>query len=123
MRSQVTLGIDTEFVTPFVQVAHRQLDRSGIDLNQTTAYVGVDMDVAKLKADSYTVDTRLLAKVGYGDKAWSVKAHHIGTTSEFSGSVEWSGTLSLNSGVTFTTNLGLDTVAGSSAAVNVSLDR
>lgn len=123
MRSQVTLGLDTEFVSPFVQITHRQLDRSGLDLNQTTGFVGLDMDVAKLKADSYSVDARLTAKVGYGEKAWSVKAIDLGTTTGFSGSVEWAGSLNLNSGVKFTTNLGLDTVAGSSAAVNVSLDR
>lgn len=123
MRSQVILGLDTEFVSPFVQITHRQLDRSGINLNQTTGYLGLEMDVAKLHADSYSVDARLTAKVGYGAKAWSIKATDIGTTTGFNGSVEWSGTLNLNSGVKFTTNLGLDTVAGSSAAVNVSLDR
>ncbi len=123
LRSQVTLGLDTEFVSPFVQLTHRQLDRSGLDLNQTTGFVGLDMDVAKLKADSYSVDARLTAKVGYGEKAWSVKATDLGSTTDVSGSVEWAGSLNLNSGVKFTTNLGLDTVAGSSAAVNVSLDR
>ena len=123
MRSQVTLGLDTEFVSPFVQLTHRQLDRSGLDLNQTTGFVGLDMDVAKLKADSYSVDARLTAKVGYGEKAWSVNATDLGTTTGVSSSVEWASSLNLNSGVKFTTNLGLDTVAGSSAAVNVSLDR
>lgn len=123
MRSQVTLGLDTEFVSPFVQITHRQLDRSGLDLNQTTGFVGLDMDVAKLKADSYSVDARLTAKVGYGEKAWSVKATDLGSTTGVNASVEWAGSLNLNSGVKFTTNLGLDTVAGSSAAVNVNLDR
>ncbi|MBN8568532.1 MAG: hypothetical protein J0M18_02780 [Ignavibacteria bacterium] len=123
MRSQVTLGIDTEFVSPFVQVAHRQLDRGGFDLNQTTAYVGVDMDVAKLKADSYTVDTRLLAKVGYGDKAWSKGTNDLGTTSEFSGSVEWSGTLSLNSGISFNASLNLDTTSKASASLQFSVEQ
>jgi hypothetical protein len=63
VRSQVTLGLDTEFVSPFVQLTHRQLDRSGLDLNETTAHVGLDMDIAKLAADTYSVDTRLLAKL------------------------------------------------------------
>jgi hypothetical protein len=122
-RSQVTLGLDTEFVSPFVQLAHRQLDRSGLDLNETTAYVGLDAEVAKLAADTYSIDTRLLAKAGYGSKAWSLGSNDLGSTTGFSGSVEWSSSLNLNSGVTFSSNLALDTLAGSSAAVNVSLDR
>ncbi len=123
LRSQITLGLDTEFVSPFVQLAHRQLDRSGLDLNETTAYVGLDAEVAKLAADTYSIDTRLLAKAGYGSKAWSLGSNDLGSTTGFSGSVEWSSSLNLNSGVTFSSNLALDTVSGSSAAVNVSLDR
>jgi hypothetical protein len=122
-RSQVTLGLDTEFVSPFVQLTHRQLDRSGLDLSETTGYVGLDIDIAKLAADTYSVDTRLLAKAGYGSKAWSAGSKDLGSTTGFSGSVEWSASLNLNSGVTFSSNLALDTLAGSSAAVNVSLDR
>ncbi|QOL20322.1 hypothetical protein [Candidatus Bodocaedibacter vickermanii] len=123
LRSQVTLGLDTEFVSPFVQVAHRQLDRSGLNLNETTAYVGLDAEVAKLAADTYSIDTRLLAKAGYGSKNWSANSKDLGSTTGFSGSVEWSSSLNLNSGVSFSSNLALDTVAGSSAALNVSLDR
>jgi hypothetical protein len=123
LRSQVTLGLDTTFVSPFVQVAHRQLDRSGLNLNETTAYVGLDAEVAKLAADTYSIDTRLLAKAGYGSKNWSANSKDLGSTTGFSGSVEWSTSLNLNSGVSFGTNLSLDTLAGSSAALNVSLDR
>jgi hypothetical protein len=65
----------------------------------------------------------LLAKAGYGSKAWSLGSNDLGSTTGFSGSVEWSSSLNLNSGVTFSSNLALDTLAGSSAAVNVSLDR
>lgn len=123
LRSQVTLGLDTTFVSPFVQVAHRQLDRSGLNLNETTAYVGLDAEVAKLAADTYSIDTRLLAKAGYGSKNWSANSKDLGSTTGFSGSVEWSTSLNLNSGVSFGSNLSLDTLAGSSAALNVSLDR
>ncbi|MBH1989957.1 MAG: hypothetical protein I8H80_02145 [Alphaproteobacteria bacterium] len=123
LRSQVTLGLDTEFVSPFVQLTHRQLDRGGLNLNETTAYVGLDAEVAKLAADTYSIDTRLLAKAGYGSKDWSAGSKDLGSTTGFSGSVEWSSSLNLNSGVSFSSNLSLDTVAGSSAALNVSLDR
>ncbi len=123
LRSQVTLGLDTEFVSPFVQLTHRQLDRSGVDLNETTAYLGLDMEVAKLAADTYSVDTRLLAKAGYGSKDWSAGSKTLGSTAGFSGVVEWSASLNLNSGVAFSSNLALDTTAGSSAGLTVSLDR
>jgi hypothetical protein len=123
-RSQITLGLDAEFVSPFVQLAHRQLDRSGVfNLSETTGYVGLDAEVAKLAADTYSIDTRLLAKAGYGSKNLSSNSKDLGSTTGFSGSVEWSSSLNLNSGVTFSSNLALDTLAGSSAAVNVSLDR
>jgi len=124
LRSQVTIGLDTEFVTPFVQLTHRQLDRSGVfDLSETTAYVGLDVDVAKLAVDTYSIDTRLLAKVGYGSKDWSAGSKDVGSTTGFSGSVEWSTSLNLNSGVAFSSNLAIDSSAGSSAGLTVSLDR
>ena len=123
VRSQLTLGLDTAFVSPFVQLTHRQLDRSGLGLGETTAYVGLDAEVAKLAADTYSVDTRLLAKAGYGSKAWSAGSSDLGSTTGFSGSVEWSASLNLNSGVAFSSNLALDTTAGSSAGLTVSLDR
>jgi hypothetical protein len=123
MRSQLTLGLNTAFVSPFVQLAHRQLDRSGLGLGETTAYVGLDMEVAKLAADTYSIDTRLLAKAGYGSKDWSKESKDLGSTAGFTGSVEWSASLNLNSGIAFSSNLALDTVAGSSAGLTVSLDR
>jgi hypothetical protein len=123
VRSQLTLGLDTAFVSPFVQLTHRQLDRSGLGLGETTAYVGLDMEVAKLAADTYSIDTRLLAKAGYGSKDWSAGSKALGSTTGFSGVVEWSASLNLNSGVAFSSNLALDTTAGSSAGLTVSLDR
>jgi hypothetical protein len=123
LRSQVTLGLDTTFVSPFVQLTHRQLDRSGVfDLSETTAYVGLDMDIAKLAADTYSIDTRLLAKAGYGSKHWVGGSKDFGSTTGFTGSVEWSASLNLNSGVAFSSNLALDTTTGSSAGLTVSLD-
>jgi hypothetical protein len=123
MRSQVTLGVDTEFVSPFVQITHRHLGRDGLDLKQTTGYVGLEMDVANLKSDSYSVDASLLAKVGYGEKAWSEASKHLGTTSGMSGSVEWKGSLHLNTGISFNTSLSLDTTSKTSASVQFSVER
>ena len=124
MRSQVTLGFDTNVVSPFVQLAHRQLNRGEVfDLSETTAYVGLDMDIAKLAADTYSIDTRLLAKAGYGSKHWFGGSKDFGSTTGFTGSVEWSASLNLNSGVAFSSNLALDSATGSSAGLTVSLDR
>jgi hypothetical protein len=124
VRSQLTIGLDTSFVSPFVQVSHRQLDRDGIyKLNETVGYVGLDMDVANLAADTYSFNTRLLTKVGYGEKSWSNGSKDLGSTSGVRGSVEWTGGMNLNSGISFSTNLGLDTLRGSSAGLKVSLER
>lgn len=123
-RSQITVGLDTAFVSPFVQVAHRQLDRGGMfNLNETIAYVGLDMDISKLAMDTYSIDTRLLAKAGYGSKGWTSGVKDFGSTTGFSGSVEWSASLNLNSGVAFSSSLTLDTETGSAAGLTVSLDR
>jgi hypothetical protein len=124
VRSQVTLGVDTQFVSPFIQVAHRQLDRNHTyALNDTAAYVGLDVEIAGLTTDAYRIDTRLLTKVGVGSKDWTHGSKAVGSTTGFEGSVEWSGSLTLNSGVSFSTNLGLDTVAGSAAKFNISVER
>jgi len=124
MRSQVTLGMDTTFVSPFVQVTHRQLHRDAKHtLNETTAYVGLDMDIAGLKADTYSIDTRLLTKVGYGTKHWNLGSNDLGSVSGLQAAVEWSASLNLNSGVAFSTNLTLDASTGSAAGFTLSLDR
>jgi hypothetical protein len=124
VRSQLTIGLDTSFVSPFVQISHRQLDRDGIhQLNETAGYVGLDMEVANLAADTYSFNTRLLTKVGYGEKSWSNGSKDLGSTSGVRGSVEWTGGMNLNSGISFSTNLGLDTLSGSSAGLKVSLER
>lgn len=124
VRSLFTVGYDAAFVSPFVQLSHRQLNRdSVVSLNDTAAFVGLDADIAGLAADTYSLNTRLLAKVGYGTYDWNADSRHLSNTGSVRGSVEWSASLNLNSGVTFSTKLGLDTLAGSSAAFNVSLDR
>jgi hypothetical protein len=81
------------------------------------------MDVANLAADTYSFNTRLLTKVGYGEKSWSNGSKDLGSTSGVRGSVEWTGGMNLNSGISFSTNLGLDTLRGSSAGLKVSLER
>jgi hypothetical protein len=124
LRSQVTLGLDTAYVSPFVQVTYRQLDRDGHhQLKDTTASVGLDMDISSLSGDTYHIDSRLLTKVGYGEKAWSQGSRDLGHVTGLQGSVEWSASLNLNSGITFSTSLGLDTVLGSNAGITVRLEQ
>jgi hypothetical protein len=124
LRSQMTLGLDTAYVSPFVQVTYRQLDRDGHhQLKDTTASVGLDMDISSLSGDTYHIDSRLLTKVGYGEKAWSQGSRDLGHVTGLQGSVEWSASLNLNSGITFSTSLGLDTVLGSNAGITVRLEQ
>ncbi|MCP5322573.1 MAG: hypothetical protein H6492_00995 [Candidatus Paracaedibacteraceae bacterium] len=124
LRSQLTLGLDTEYVSPFIQISHRQLDKdSAYHLNDTTAYLGLDMDIASLTADTYALTTRLTTKVGYGEKHWKDTDTDLGATRGVTGSVAWSASLNLNSGISFTTNLNLDTASGSNAGLNITLNR
>lgn len=123
MRAQVTVGVDTQFASPFLQVTHRQLDRNEmISLNETTAYVGLDMDIGAFKTEAYTLNSRLLSKVGYGALNWNEGSKFLGATTGFSGSVEWSGALCLNSGISFSTHLNLDTTSKVSIGLQVSVE-
>ena len=123
MRAQVTVGVDTQFVSPFVQVTHRQLDRNEMfALNETAAYIGLDMDIGAIKTEAYTLNSRLLSKVGYGALNWNEGSKFLGSTTGFSGSVEWSGALCLNSGVRFNTHLNLDATSKVSIGLHVSVE-
>jgi hypothetical protein len=106
-RAQLTVGVDTSWVSPFVQVSYRNLN----DQPDTAVYGGLEVDLSELKTDGYTVSTHLLTKAGYSN----VK----GTT----GALEWSGTLTLNSGLSFSTNFTIGTAAEPSAGLTFKLDR
>ncbi len=124
-QSMLTLGVDTNFyLSPFVQFHSRTLNRDQLfTLNDTTVSLGLELDIAKLTIDSYSIDTRLVAKAGYGTHHWSNDTKDIGSTRGFDGSVEWSGSLNLHSGVSFTSNLSLGSNLGASTALNFSLNR
>jgi hypothetical protein len=94
-------------VSPFVQVTHRDFG----DKTDTTTYAGLEVDLSELKADTYSFSTHLLTKVG----------HH--SVYGMTGTVEWSGSLTLTSGLSFTTNLTLGTTAEPSAGLTFTLDR
>jgi hypothetical protein len=105
-RAQLTVGIDTSWVSPFIQVSYRNLNNQ----SDTAVYGGLEVDLSEFRTDGYTVSTHLLTKAGYSN----VK----GTT----GAVEWSSTLTLNSGVSFSTNFTLGTAAEPSAGLTFKLD-
>ena len=107
VRSQVTLGYDFDTVSPFVQLTHRDFG----DRTDTAAYAGVEMDLSEFKIPEATFSTHLLTKVG----------HH--SMNGFSGSVEWSGSLTLNSGIAFTTHLTLGSPSESNAGFTVSFSQ
>jgi hypothetical protein len=107
VRSQLTLGLDTAWVSPFVQLTHRDFGNT----TDTATYAGFQMDISELNADTYAFSTHLFTKIG------PHSVHGI------TGIVEWSGSLNLNSGVSFTTNLSLGTAVEPSAGLNFTLDR
>jgi hypothetical protein len=107
IRSQVTVGVDTSWVSPFVQVTHRDFGNT----TDTATYAGFQMDISELNADTYAFSTHLFTKVG----------HH--SVHGLIGALEWSGSLTLTSGVSFTSHLTLGAAAEPSAALNLTLDR
>jgi hypothetical protein len=107
VRSQVTLGVDTQWMSPFVQVTHRDFGNT----TDTATYAGFQMDISELNADTYAFSTHLFTKVG----------HH--SVHGLIGALEWSGSLTLTSGVSFTSHLTLGAAAEPSAALNLTLDR
>ncbi|QOL19535.1 hypothetical protein [Candidatus Bodocaedibacter vickermanii] len=106
-RYQLSVGFDTEYVSPFVQVAYRDFGTQ----TDSVGYVGAELNIDRLKADTYSLDTHLTAKTGVNSKA------------EFTGSLEWSASLNLNSGVSFKTDLTLGTVEGSTVGLNANVSR
>lgn len=121
-RSQITLGLDTEFVSPFVQITYRQLNRDGFYcLNETSGYIGLDMDVANLKADTYSISTHLLTKIGCSSNEWLSQSKEDGSTSGFKSSLEWSGLLNINNGARFKADLCFGIVRGVVVGFHASL--
>jgi hypothetical protein len=106
-RAQFTVGVDTPWVSPFVQVSYHNVN----DQPDTAVYGGLEVDLSELKTDGYTASTHLLTKAGYSN------------VKRTTGAVEWSGTLTLNSGVSFSTNFTLGTTAEPSAGLTFKLDR
>lgn len=118
VRSQITLGIDSEFVSPFAQVSHHTLTSvHGSTIKTISTYIGFNKDIVKLTADTYSIDTRLWTKAGL------IKSQNIESTGELCGSIEWSSSLKLNNGIMFSTNLDLNTISGSTTGLKISLDR
>lgn len=107
VRSQLTLGVDTAWGSPFVQVTHRDFG----DRTDMATYAGLEVDLSELKAESYSFSTHVLTKIG----------HH--SVHGLTGAVEGSGALTLNSGLSFSTNLTLATAAEPSARLNFTLER
>jgi hypothetical protein len=123
-RSQLKLGIDTKFASPYIEVALRQLNRDdSFKLNETSGYIGLEMEIADLQADAYSLSTHLTTKIGYGSKNWLLGTSVYGTTSEVLGSLEWSGSFNLNNGACFKANLNLGITGGSTFGIQGSLTR
>ena len=106
-RYQLSMGFDTEYISPFVQLAYRDFGKQ----TDASAYVGAEMAIDSLKADTYSLDTHLTAKAGVDSKT------------EFTGSLEWSASLNLNSGISFKTDLTLGTVEGSTFGMTANISR
>lgn len=106
-RYQLSIGFDTQYVSPFLQVAYRDFGT----ISDKAAYIGAEVSIERLKADIYNLDMSLNAKVGRDSK------------SEFTGSLEWSASLNLNSGVMFKTDMTLGTNEGSTFGLTANLNR
>ena len=106
-RYQLSVGYDTQYLSQFIQVAYRDFGKQ----TDTAAHVGAEVSIDGLNADTSSLDLNLNAKAGYDSRK------------KFTGSLEWSGTLSLNSGVTFKADLTLGTNEGSTYGLNASISR
>jgi hypothetical protein len=106
-RYQLSVGFDTETVSPFVQVAYRDFGKQ----SDAAAYVGAELNIDSLKTEAYVLDMNLNAKAGVNSKT------------EFTASLEWSGSLSLNNGISFKTDLTLGTTEGSTFGLTANLSR
>lgn len=106
-RYQVSMGYDFDAVTPFVQAAVRNLN----NINEHAAYVGCELDVMNIVADSYTLSGQLTVKGGYHSFKGVI------------GSVEGSGAIQLNDGLKIDVALNVAGGEESTARIGFSVDQ
>lgn len=122
--SQITLGVDTAYITPFLQLTHRQLVRNNTyTLNEITEYVGLDIEIADVAFDAYSITAHMKASVGVCQKCWTDHSKNIGTTHKIKGSLEWDARLTLNDGLSFNTYVNINQQSDSAAGVALNLER
>lgn len=98
-------------VTPFVEVAARQLTKDTLDArNEVYGFAGVSVDVSATKNDFFNHDTLLTAKGG-------VKSFK--SQNEFVSSLTLENSLNFNSGVSFKTNVNFSSESDTSFKVSV----
>lgn len=107
VRSQLTLGYDFNWGAPFVQAVHRDFGKT----TDTAAYAGVEVNLSEIKGDTYTFTTNGVFKVGYHSKHDMV------------GMLELRGSLNLNNGISFSSNLTLGTLAETTAGLCINLSQ
>lgn len=125
-RTQLTLGVDTTYITPFVQLTHRNLDRQGTlftsNVLDTTVALGAEVGVAHHQTDAYVVDVHLTGKVGYNNKRWTALGRHLGTDTDIVGSFDMTGALKLNTGLSFSSHLSFGSAAGTSVGLSFTIE-
>ncbi|MCP5322506.1 MAG: hypothetical protein H6492_00640 [Candidatus Paracaedibacteraceae bacterium] len=107
VRSQLTLGYDFDWGAPFVQAVHRDFGKT----TDTAAYAGVEVNMSEIKGDTYTFTTNGVFKLGYH------------SDNDLVGMLEVRGSLNLNNGISFSSNLTVGTLAEANAGLSISLSQ
>jgi hypothetical protein len=98
-RYQVTLGYDTAYVSPFIQLEYRPLSNGFSTLDATGVYMGVESDVLKVQLADAVFTSTVLAKVGYESATETLFTGHSLRANQCGAAfVEWNGGLKLSSG-------------------------
>lgn len=105
VRSQSRVGINTPLGAPFIQVTYRDFG----EISDKSGYIGFEIANTEFKIDTYTFSASLLTKVG----------HH--SVHGLTGSIDWTSTLNLKSGVSVNMSLNLGSVSEDKAEFNLSI--
>lgn len=100
---QLTAGVDFKYITPFIQLIHRDINGT----TQTKEYIGVECDVFKRCGESYSMNTYFKAKVG------------LSQYNKMEGLLEWVSVLGLKNGIAVEANLKLSSQYMNSAGLYI----
>ncbi|MCP5322943.1 MAG: hypothetical protein H6492_02940 [Candidatus Paracaedibacteraceae bacterium] len=104
---QLKFGYDFNWISPFIQLTRQNVEK----YNNTQFYIGIDAVIKNWKADTYSIDSRLLAMMSKKNAG------------SFIGVLDFVGSITLNDGISFHSNININSVTGCNFGLSIKLER